>query len=107
MYTRTYYPNEREISLPKNYDGTTFSEERSEVTEEAVEASAGGEVLKSSILKRLPLGGILSSFSFLGDGEFKLGSEEIIIIAIALFLFFTKEADKECGIMLLLLLLIK
>lgn len=107
MYTRTYYPSEGDVSLPKNYDGTAFTEEQREATQDAAEASAGGEILKGSILKKMPLGGILSSFSFLGDGEFKLGSEEIIIIGLALFLLFTKEADKECGIMLLLLLLIK
>ena len=36
----------------------------------------------------------------------KIGTEEILLIAIALFLFFSKDGDKECAIMLLLLLLI-
>ena len=107
MYTRTYYQNEGELSLPKNYDGTAFAEERSEIAENSEPASAGAEIIKNSFLKKIPLGSVLSSFNFLGDGEFKLGSEEIIIIGLALFLLFNKEADKECGIMLLLLLLIK
>ena len=109
MYTRTYYQNEGDISLPKNYDGTAFKEEERNLTkeDESEQVSASAEAFGHSLFKKMPLGSLISSFNFLGNGEFKFGSEEIIIIALALFLFFTKEADKECGIMLLLLLLIK
>ncbi len=54
-------------------------------------------------------GGALSSlFSSGGVKSFisKIGTEEILIIATALFLFLSKEGDKECAIMLLLLLLV-
>ncbi len=38
--------------------------------------------------------------------SFKLGSEEILIAAVALFLLFSKDGDLECAIMLLLLLFV-
>ena len=41
-----------------------------------------------------------------GDG-LSLGIEEIMIIAIAAMLFFSKNGDKECAIILLALLLIR
>ncbi len=36
----------------------------------------------------------------------KFGIEELLIIGIALFLLFTKDGDKECAIMLLLLIFV-
>ena len=36
----------------------------------------------------------------------KIGSEEILILGIAFFLLFSKNGDKECAIMLLLLIFI-
>ena len=36
----------------------------------------------------------------------KLGTEEILIIGLALFLFLSRDGDKECAILLALLLLI-
>lgn len=56
------------------------------------------------------LGGLFGKGVRLGDSMSlrlpKIGTEEILLIAIALFLFFSKDGDKECAIMLLLLLLV-
>ena len=62
----------------------------------------------SSVFKRLPfsnlfpakLGGIFKG------GGFKIGGEELLIIALSLFLLFSKDGDKECALMLLGLLFI-
>lgn len=112
MYSRNYYQESSEApTLPQNYDGTTFMDKpREELQETAVnptpqhtsEASIGpkraGELVKIPFLSNL----------FDGDG-LKLptiGVEEILILATAAFLFFSKEGDKESAIILLLLLLI-
>ena len=61
--------------------------------------------LTFSFLSKLPFGSFLSDIG--KNSKFslqKIGTEEILIIATAAFLFFAKEGDKECAIMLLLLL---
>ena len=124
MYSRSYITDSREsITPPENYDGNAFIEPRvtqnhtvavthgemrsvgndvreetvSECTAEPASTSVGGSVL-TSLLGRW--GGI-SPFRMP-----KIGTEEILIIATALFLFLSKEGDRECAIMLLLLLVI-
>ena len=78
---------------------------------EACEASAdedGASV--GAFFEKIPFGGQLSRwFGALparGILPKKFGTEEILIIATALFLFFSKSGDKECAIMLGLLLLV-
>ena len=127
MYTRTYNESVGEIIIPERYGGTSFGQketgdvrieneandkgenpwEDEEVhtdapikTEEAAEASAQPS--------KLSLAGLFSSI-FKNDtfGLQKIGKEEILIIATAAFLLFSKEGDKECAIMLILLLFLK
>lgn len=61
-------------------------------------------------LARAPLfGKIFSGGSLFGIEGLrmpKIGSEELLILATAAFLLFSKEGDKECAIILLLLLFI-
>ncbi len=61
-------------------------------------------------LEKLPLAGLFKRGGLLGEHigiKFpKIGTEEILIIAMALLLFFSKSGDKECAIMLALLLLV-
>ena len=119
---------------PENYDGNAFSERNhtdaqefsqageaytvgeavaplppldhgiavSDVDEKSISASTepvrGGSWLSSLFRSG---GGFLSSF-----GLSRIGSEEILIIAVALFLFLSKDGDRECALMLLLLLII-
>ena len=131
MYTRNFYPEKtQEISIPENYDGTalarseTVSEENTYDTEQEAlkneqstaepdyesvgnifESKKGDENrFLSGIFSRLPIKNLAGFFKGNGSGCFKLGTEELIIIGIALFLLFSKGGDKECAVMLLLLL---
>ncbi len=117
MYSRSFYPEtEEKPAIPENYDGTALLEapalpiedemaEASAPQEETQEASSFGGGLLST-LGRIP---ILSGL-FGGKGGFvklpKIEGEEILILATAALLFFSKEGDKECALILLFLLFI-
>ena len=63
----------------------------------------------SGIMDALPLKGLFSGLSGFNLGKLsptKIGTEEILLIGLALFLFFSKEGDKECSLLLILLLFI-
>ena len=133
MYTRSYYSEDEKINVPENYNGTAIREPLENAppeeaieseplrapwdipSDEASKASSEAVITKKdsdssffgNILRRLPI-----SPKMLGGELFKLrlekiGFEEILIIGIALILLFSKEADKECALMLLLLLFVK
>ena len=140
MYTRTYQAEEEKITVPENYDGNAFREDRecesfspcdintSQNTETEAkcdmiqesasgastecsvdsEKTSSGDGILASIFKR---GGGKSSFldslPFVKNGRFDIGTEEILIVAVAVFLLLSKSGDKECAIMLLLLLFVK
>lgn len=116
MYSRSFYPDAGEQSIPENYVGTAFAEQASaEKTSEleisdrspdtqAVSAQAADGGIFSSITKLPILSGIFGTGSKLKMP--KLGSEEILIIAIAALLFFSKNGDKECALILIGLLFI-
>ena len=128
MYTRPYNDAGHGIVIPESYGGTLLREndrlvEKEEITGSEAEDSSGKnpweedkkedkDVHKSeetvetfSFLSKLPFGNLLQKFGLNGNfGLHKLGKEEILIIATAAFLFFSKDGDKECAIMLLLLL---
>ena len=73
--------------------------------EKAVEA--GG--LFSSISEKLPFGGIFSGLSGINLSKLglpKIGTEELLIIGLAIFLFLSRDGDKECAVLMLLLLLV-
>ncbi len=133
MYTRSYYPEGEGIKIPENYDGNAFREAENKEEENIAQAennlkeeavlrapwdvneSAEAVMGKADIGNRV-FGGLFDRFSkntltgilpFFKEGKFSLGSEEVLICAIALFLFFSHGGDKECAIMLLLLLWIK
>ena len=97
MYTRDFGP----ASVPESYSGNLFSEEReAPVHNEPKEESESCGVF----------GGLRSfwgnSFNLKNLSVFKngFGTEELLIIGIAAFLFFSKDGDKECAIILLLTL---
>lgn len=120
-YSRSYQTLDDEaIKIPEGYDGNAFRQE-SEPIEEAKGATAkdnnpaepvgafGGGMGDGlfSLFDKFPVGKI---FSGLGGSLPKLRmpeihGEEILIIALAAFLFFSKSGDKESAFMLLLLLL--
>ena len=74
-----------------------FTEPKTE--EAAVKVGIFERLSQNGIFKKR-FGGLLKL-----DG-FKIGSEEILIAAVALFLLFSKDGDLECAIMLLLLLFV-
>ena len=130
MYAQQYEKEKTKINVPNNYSGNALFEsidikEENERTDESVfpneshnrehsQDFSDSEVLArpkeksaiSSLLKNLPFGNMFGGVDLFKGGKIKFGSEEIIIIAIALFLIFTAGADKELGLMLLLLLFI-
>lgn len=130
MYTRSY-GEEKSMIIPESYGGTAFREEppASEDTasqEESARVSApphnnpwditdsqkedAGDAAEAGIFSKLPLGGIFGGIGkvFGKDGFHfpKIGTEEILIIAAAVFLLFTSDRDFECSLMLLFLLFI-
>ena len=78
-------------------------EESNESVDAAREVSAG---VFSPSGEKPWLSGLLSSFGFSGIGFSKIGTEEILIIGLAIFLFLSKEGDKECALLLLFLLFV-
>ena len=119
MYSRSYYQDEEKLMPPENYNGTALLQ-KEETQSDAVETSLPLPDL-SSILDEQKredddarvLAG-LSNLPFLsgifGKGGAlrlpKIGTEEILILMAAGFLFFSKNGDKETAIILLILLLI-
>lgn len=126
MYTRSFFTEEGKSSLPENYDGTAFSkaQESETKTEEASnpfippdfeEKLSRASPQKSfsglsSIMERLPIKNLSSIFSLAKNEEDKglnFGTEEILICAAALYMFFSKNGDKECAIILFILLFVR
>ena len=131
MYTRSYYPEEERLTVPEKYDGTALRENvvREQVstpvrehTEEMRELRAPWDIPKeedtvpvaaeekksiaSGLFERLPLGRLLGTKDIFKSSLSKIGTEEILLVGVALFLLFSKNGDKECAIMLLLLLFV-
>lgn len=115
MYSRSYYADDQsKLALPENYNGTAFMEKPpEEETTSVITEPQEEETVEASARGNRTLGGFgnipLLSSLFGGKGELKLpniGLEEILIIATAAFLFFSKDGDKESAIFLLLLLLV-
>ncbi len=121
MYTRTYTEERSGIIIPDSYGGTALIEniqnekgngedkgknpweDAKKETNAANESEETAEAF--SPLSKIKVPSFLSNI--LGFGNFslqKIGKEEILIIAAAAFLFFSKEGDRELAIILLLLL---
>ena len=118
MYSRNYYSERQDrLNLPENYDGTAFIETHADegAPDRVIEASyidEGSQMEEKSLPSRDKTSLVSSLFS--GNGLLgnlglsipNLGAEEILIIATAAFLFFSKNGDRECALILLLLLFI-
>ena len=136
MYTRSYYPEEEKISIPENYVGNAFIEESAPMQREDTKKTSNENAFTmpyneptgnfeaasnkakekrdgaahgyiSALLQKLPISNLFGKTDFFKNPRLDFGTEEILIIGIALFLLFSKGGDMECAIMLLLLLLIK
>ena len=115
MYTRSY--NEEDaLRVPEGYSGVALKEglhtdvplqpshEPIAEEKESETASAG---LFGNLFNTQAIRGTLGHFFSGGLPVLsKIGTEEILILATAAFLFFAGDGDKECAIMLLLLLFI-
>ena len=136
MYTRSYYPEQEKLTVPEKYDGYAFSEEKNEsvATEEneSQESKAPlrapwdeekeetqekiAQPVSSAPKHDSSFGGFINKIPFLKslaksdtfkNGLSDFGTEELLIIGIAIFLLLSKSGDKECSLMLLFLLFIK
>lgn len=134
MYTRNYIEDDGSVNIPQNYDGIAFDTEIPEMKNtvsatvgekkvspkdytppqpEPEEAPASANVdtgggIFGNLFGKFQLKNLFSGsmHSVLGLDRFKLGAEELLLIGLALFLLFSKEGDKECAIILLLLLFV-
>ena len=126
MYTRSFTgADERSTALPPGYDGTAFegsqsSEKRDTgIALETFSENSFEPAAKKCDEQKEGGGGLFSRFMPLfsslfssGDGSSgilkfpKIGTEEILIIATALFLFLSRDGDRECAVILLLLLIV-
>ncbi len=130
MYSRSFFNDDKEMPTPpENYGGTALGEEETAPSlkdSSAEDAKGAEECLKDcdNEAKKCGIsshgcgdglfGGLFSGGGFsslFGGGGIKsliskIGTEEILIIATALFLLLSKEGDKECAVMLLFLLII-
>ena len=125
MYSRNLFKEQAPTAVPKDYSGTSLKAEEDESVTSATEnpwqippevpcekpcappkkecsgPKKGGSFFSEILQGRL---------GFLKEGGFGsllggIGTEEILIIAIALFLLFSKDGDRECAVMLLFLLI--
>ena len=126
MYTRSYFNEEESVSVPENYDGNAFRESTQSESPEnsdsaecaAFKPDAPSEKSEeagrfSSLFGRLPFGSMFKDGTLLGSlgsvfnfSSVKFGAEEILLCALAAYLFLSKDGDRECAIMLLLLVFI-
>lgn len=117
MYSRSFYPDTPDRpTLPENYDGTFLvdrnepeikpEEQKAETVQTSVTTPTGSSPKGFGIPFLSDLFGEGGFLGKLGLGSFKIGTEEILILATAAFLFFSKNGDKECALILLLLLFI-
>lgn len=117
MYSRSYYATEERIQIPEKYDGTSLIEKSTDQADrteqdDALYRAAGdtgrsdtanqeknpaeGNMPRVLGLLRIPEGGFFSDF----------GTEELIIIGLALFMLLSDDGDIECAVMLSILLFI-
>lgn len=110
MYSRSFYPEgEEKTMLPENYDGTAFQNSSAEEgeTQEASARISPADSQGSGLFKSGSLPILSGLFGGLpGIKMPRIGTEEIIILTVAALLFFNKDGDKECAILLLVLLFI-
>ena len=110
MYSQSYNDNASHLSIPPGYSGTAISEcddTPSDTGDAASKTSVGASGDMGVFSRILPFMRSKLPFSRSGLFEgFTLGREEILIIATAAFLFFSEDGDRECAILLLILLFI-
>lgn len=130
MYTRSYFTEDKKVDIPENYDGNAFREncgnyvledtdsngnfQKEEIPPEEKRKDSECTAKPFSPFERFSLEGVSKLLPFRGfkniftkSTDFRFGTEEILICIIALYMFFSKDGDKECAIMLALLLFVR
>ncbi len=133
MYSGNYYTDEGHIKVPDNYSGTSMLEENiqdvstppihieipktemkvspkeNEDTEEVFLNKENFDGDKKE--KWFDIPSILKGFGIkdvhLTNMIPKIGTEELLLIALSAFLLFSKNGDKECALIVFLLIFVK
>ena len=108
MYTRNYFDG-GEGGMPRGYDGIALRGEQPLENDEQTSLPTMSNTVQSckeSHSEGGILSGILGNLHIGLPSLDKIGYEEILIIGIAAFLFFSADGDRECALILLALLLI-
>lgn len=106
MYTRNYFEG-GESGMPRGYDGIALRGDSAVEIENTAPAAIVEDVREASARPSGGiLGGLFNSLHLSLPSLDKIGYEEILIIGIAAFLFFSSDGDKESALILLALLLI-
>ena len=95
------------MTVPSGYDGTAFENEIEEIKEKLTQEEITEEKSEDvGLFGKLPFlkgahifEGIKLPTAFTG--------EDLVLLGLALLLFFTKDGDRECALMIALLLFIK
>ena len=124
MYTRNYTDEERTLRIPEGYDGTALSEPPREQQipqgvpevpreikispreEEAASVCSEPQNEKRTDITRLPLFVRRMLPLDLNFGLPTIGTEELLIVAVALCVIFSDEVDILCALMLIALIFI-
>ena len=132
MYSRSYIGNDAPVTVPEGYDGIAMKDSPTNVSDGYQETKSTGVSEKAPQLnpweadrptkpeeKEESVGAFSAPGSSLGTllsglklpivGALKLpriGTEEILILAAAAYLLFSKGGDKECALMLIILLFV-
>ncbi len=114
MYTRSY--PERGTDIPEGYVGAAVPPKDDDTSSDSHYIDTGKNPWEEPppSAEDTPASKSVLPFSGLFDGLFKngrfslqsIGFEEILIIAAAAYMLMSRDGDRECGIMLLVLLFI-
>ena len=105
MYTRNYFDG-GEGGMPRGYDGIALRGESNSDAEIVEAAAKAGNDIQADPKQGGLLSGIFGNLHIGLPSLDKIGYEEILILGIAAFLFFSADGDRECALILLALLLI-
>ena len=100
-------PLKEDSTPPLRAPWDTPKEDINKTVKEAMAQTHESEGVVAKLFGRLPFNNLFSGLDFFKKGFTSFGTEEILIIGVALFLLLSKGGDKECAVMLLLLLFVK
>lgn len=120
MYTREYNRESGGILIPESYGGVTFSDPPRDEERGAEPPRGECRTENDAPPKRGRIDGTLQAFRDLlpkglgaffapreGEGGRFFGTEELLLLGLAAFLFFSGEGDRECALILMILVFIR